>query len=1003
MHKLVDDAEMPRKTDLGVLSWTEELRRVTAAVSKKDRQVSIGRQQLFYLLHWTSDEQGFGITVRKGRDPESGEDLWSLDRVLSKPQRFIGDEDRPILRLLWAERAYDTGLRAFGLGPKHGGDVLHLLAQTGRLCHKDDFSFLAFAAPRPATLAWRESAEGRQRPVLLSEPPAPLVVPLPAPWYVDLAKHQIGFLEVRGNPAVVARLFSMPPLSPIAAALVNEALAEANGDPPPPPVETTQAVLRRIVAEPRPLLRLQTLHTHGNRNWREYSSSYGGGPFDVVLPVFCYDDIELIPDDMRDFAILEDGEMVRVERRREFEDRLMAELAACDLEKIPGYVLQTFGRPPDNAYGLATEESWPDFIRDELPHLRSAGWHVDYADDFRHRQLEIDAWDADLVEFDNGWFDLDMGIIVEGQRVPLAPLLAGLFRRDGRWLDSAMLAQIPDSEMVDLISPNGPRIRAPAGRLKVLAATLIDLFDGFSGGTTLRLSRFDAPRLAELNDSSRWRFCGQNDVLAMASRLSAAQGISHIDPPTGLGLELRHYQSEGLAWLQFLREQNLAGILADDMGLGKTAQTLAHLLLEKEGGRLDRPSLIVLPTSLIFNWKNEAARFAPGLSILSLHGPERKARFAEISTRDVVLTTYPLLWRDAAELTRHAYHLLILDEAQTVKNARSQGAEVVRRIDARHRLCLTGTPLENHLGELWSQFDFLLPGFLGNHQNFTKYWRAPIEKQGDAQRRDLLARRVKPFILRRRKEEVARELPPKTIIVRKVELVGSQRDLYETVRVAMDVKVREEIASKGFNRSQIVILDALLKLRQVCCDPRLVKAKAAQKVKERAKLELLMTMLPEQVEEGRRILLFSQFTSMLELIERELKSAGLGYVLLTGDTRDREEQVRRFQAGEVPIFLISLKTGGVGLNLTAADTVIHYDPWWNPAAENQATDRAHRLGQDKPVFVYKLIVAGSIEEKIIALQERKAELAAHILSADTGIDAKFGTEDIAALFAPLPN
>jgi len=439
------------------------------------------------------------------------------------------------------------------------------------------------------------------------------------------------------------------------------------------------------------------------------------------------------------------------------------------------------------------------------------------------------------------------------------------------------------------------------------------------------------------------------------------------------------------------------------MGLGKTAQTLAHLLLEKEAGRLDRPALIVLPTSLIFNWKNEAARFAPGLSILSLHGPERKRRFAEIAGHDVVLTTYPLLWRDAAELTRHSYHLLILDEAQTVKNARSQGAEVVRKITARHRLCLTGTPLENHLGELWSQFDFLLPGFLGSNQSFTKHWRTPIEKQGDAQRRDLLARRVRPFILRRKKEEVARELPPKTIIVRKVELAGSQRDLYETVRVAMDEKVREEIANKGFNRSQIVILDALLKLRQVCCDPRLVKARSAQKVKERAKLDLLMTMLPEQVEEGRRILLFSQFTSMLALIEKELKLAGIDYVILTGDTRDREAQVRRFQACEVPVFLISLKTGGVGLNLTAADTVIHYDPWWNPAAENQATDRAHRLGQDKPVFVYKLIVAGSIEEKILALQERKAELAAHILSEDRGVDAKFGRDDIAALFAPLPD
>ncbi|HQO29052.1 MAG TPA: DEAD/DEAH box helicase, partial [Accumulibacter sp.] len=295
-----------------------------------------------------------------------------------------------------------------------------------------------------------------------------------------------------------------------------------------------------------------------------------------------------------------------------------------------------------------------------------------------------------------------------------------------------------------------------------------------------------------------------------------------------------------------------------------------------------------------------------------------------------------------------------------------------------------------------------LPGFLGSNHAFTKYWRTPIEKQNDQSRRDLLARRVRPFILRRRKEEVARELPPKTIIVRKVELVGGQRDLYETVRVAMDEKVRAEIASKGFNRSQIVILDALLKLRQVCCDPRLVKAKAAQKVRERAKLELLMTMLPEQVEEGRRILLFSQFTSMLQLIEKELRLAGLDYLLLTGQTRDREDLVQRFQSGEVPIFLISLKTGGVGLNLTAADTVIHYDPWWNPAAENQATDRAHRLGQDKPVFVYKLIVAGSIEEKILALQERKAELAAQILADDVSIDAKFSNEDLAALFAPLP-
>jgi SNF2 family DNA or RNA helicase len=316
---------------------------------------------------------------------------------------------------------------------------------------------------------------------------------------------------------------------------------------------------------------------------------------------------------------------------------------------------------------------------------------------------------------------------------------------------------------------------------------------------------------------------------------------------------------------------------------------------------------------------------------------------------------------------------------------------------------LTGTPLENHLGELWSQFDFLLPGFLGASKAFTKYWRTPIEKFGDSTRRDLLAHRIRPFILRRKKEDVAQELPPKTIIVRSVELEGGQRDLYETVRAAMDAKVRDEIAQRGFARSQIVLLDALLKLRQVCCDPRLVKSVSARKVSERAKLNLLMAMLPEMVDEGRRILLFSQFTSMLALIEKELTKAGLGYAKLTGDTVNREMPIKSFQDGEVPIFLISLKAGGVGLNLTAADTVIHYDPWWNPAVENQATDRAHRLGQDKPVFVYKLIVSGSIEEKILALQERKSQLAAGILSEDHNVDMKFSDADLAALFAPLPD
>jgi len=521
------------------------------------------------------------------------------------------------------------------------------------------------------------------------------------------------------------------------------------------------------------------------------------------------------------------------------------------------------------------------------------------------------------------------------------------------------------------------------------------------GAGPRQISRMDAPRVADALREG-WSRAGFEPFEVWITRMAAARNVKPVATPEGFGAELRPYQREGLAWLQHLREHELAGILADDMGLGKTAQALAHLLIEKRAGRLDRPALVVLPTSLVFNWRREAERFAPDLRVLSLHGKDRQARFAQVKEFDVCLTTYPLLWRDRAQLSAHAYHLLILDEAQTVKNAASQAAQVVRELDARHRLCLTGTPLENHLGELWSQFDFLLPGFLGTQQDFTALWRTPIEKHGDPLRRELLARRVAPFILRRRKDEVARELPPKNIVVRTVQLEGRQRDLYETVRATMDRRVRDEIATRGFARSQIVILDAMLKLRQVCCDPRLLKNEAALRVKERAKLDLLMDMLPELVDEGRKVLVFSQFTEMLKLIETELLARDIGHALLTGDTHNREQAVEMFQSGAVPVFLISLKAGGVGLNLVAADTVIHYDPWWNPAVENQATDRAHRIGQDKTVFVYKLVVAGSIEEKILTLQEKKADLVAHILSEDREGSDKFGEDDMRDLLAPLP-
>ncbi|MCX7195964.1 MAG: DEAD/DEAH box helicase, partial [Proteobacteria bacterium] len=409
----------------------------------------------------------------------------------------------------------------------------------------------------------------------------------------------------------------------------------------------------------------------------------------------------------------------------------------------------------------------------------------------------------------------------------------------------------------------------------------------------------------------------------------------------------------------------------------------------------------VAPTSLMFNWLRETERFAPDLRVLVLQGQLRKQHFESIGAYDLVLTTYPLLPRDKEVLIGQEFHLLILDEGHIIKNPKSQATQIVHQIKARHRLALTGTPMENHLGELWSLFHFLLPGLLGDDKNFRKLFRAPIEKQGDSTRRAALSRRIAPFLLRRTKAQVAKELPPKTEIIRSCGLSGAQRDLYETIRIAMHEKIRLEIDKKGMNRSHIIILDALLKLRQTCCDPRLLKLPAAKQVTHSAKLVLLMSLLPDMVEEGRSILLFSQFTSMLALIELELIKFNLPYTKITGDTRDRATPVKRFQNGEVPIFLISLKAGGVGLNLTAADTVIHYDPWWNPAVENQATDRAHRIGQENPVFVYKLITEGTVEEKIVAMQERKRDLAQGILDDNGEAIAPLSTEELAMLFEPL--
>jgi SNF2 family DNA or RNA helicase len=346
---------------------------------------------------------------------------------------------------------------------------------------------------------------------------------------------------------------------------------------------------------------------------------------------------------------------------------------------------------------------------------------------------------------------------------------------------------------------------------------------------------------------------------------------------------------------------------------------------------------------------------------------------------------------------------LVLDEAQAIKNARSQAARCVKSIEARHRVALSGTPIENHLGELWSIFDFAMPGLLGSEQQFKIFYASPIESGGDEERAAALRATVAPYVLRRMKEQVAPELPPKTELVRSVELSGKQRELYESIRLAAHTDVRAAIRKKGFQASTVAILDALMKLRQLCCDPRLVPGEAARFVRESAKLDQLMELLDRQLADGRRVLIFSQFTSMLALIAKQLEARRVKYSVLTGSTLNRDKAVAFFERGDANVFLISLKAGGTGLNLVSADTVIHYDPWWNPAAQEQATDRAYRIGQNKPVFVYRLIVAGSVEERMLALQDHKRRLANAVIGTGAGEGSSriIREAEVEHLLAPL--
>jgi hypothetical protein len=600
--------------------------------------------------------------------------------------------------------------------------------------------------------------------------------------------------------------------------------------------------------------------------------------------------------------------------------------------------------------------------------LTSAGWIVEAEGSIYRRpgnaKIEIRSSGID-------WFEMEGGIDFDGKIVPLPRLLEAMQKgQNVIKLDDGSMGVLPADWLAKYAPLAG--LGEQTGDLLRFARTQIGVLDAL-------LATMPEARCDEAFSKLR-------------SELSAFDHIEAADAPEGFGGTLRPYQRDGLGWLLFLQKFSFGGCLADDMGLGKTVQVLA--LLEMRRRAKAGPSLVVVPRSLVFNWKAECARFAPDMRVLDHSGINRARAVEHFSQYDLVITTYGTLRRDAPYLKDVTFDYVILDEAQAIKNAGTENAKATRLLKGKNRLVLTGTPIENRLADLWSIFEFLNPGMLGA----VSVFRSLVGNEASAEGRTVLARALRPFILRRTKEQVATDLPEKLEQTIFCDLEDGQRKLYDELRDHYRQSLLSHIDTMGLNKSKMHILEALLRLRQAACHPGLIDKKRADE--SSAKLDSLFEQLEEVLAEGHKALVFSQFTSFLSLLRTRLDNAQTTYEYLDGKTRDRQAKVERFQTDDsCKLFLISLKAGGVGLNLTAADYVFLLDPWWNPAVESQAIDRTHRIGQTRRVFAYRLIARDTVEEKVLKLQQTKRDLADAIINADNSLISELGRDDLELLLS----
>lgn len=895
-------------------------------------------------------------------------------------------------------RGNDTG---YELRDASGARLLDECLRVGIVQHVPTMQALHAGADRDPPWQWAHDGSGHAR-LGLHWPAAQdvLLFELNGLRYLDLSSGETGALRL--SRTVWDSVRHMPPVPPTEAAALaadwppHPLLAGLPPPPAPPPMREVSTPLRRVLVLGAARHAQRGEHVFHLHAYADYASHR--------LP--------LADDTFRQRAIRRGAVgYVAITRDIDGETQARHALEEADLAALQPEVRRLL-EPVPAPEALVHRTHWrggaETFVALEaaLQVLGDAGFALEYDPELAFavlpRETKLKAtFDADEHA---GFTQFELAAVVDGEEIDVLPLVLGGLA--GRAFSLAPLPNEPrDAHWLAPIGTNR-WLPLPLAHLREWMAPLVECLDRPWDGLARRLALTRSQTLALSNSLQQHGIAIEGNRAAEAAAIlaalrDAATSAAAVDPPPSFRGTLRRYQREGLQWLQALRQSRLGGVLADDMGLGKTVQVIAHLLVEQEADRLERPALVVAPTSLVFNWFDEIAHFAPTLNCLNYTGPNRASLHERLASAHVVVTSYALLAIDLDTLEGIDWSLLVLDEAQWIKNPLTQTARAVRKLRAEHRLAVTGTPLENHLGELWAHFDAVLPGYLGDYRTFNRSFRLPIEQREDDARRAILRQRIAPFLLRRSKTAVAPELPPKTETVLRVSLGERQRRLYESLRLAQNERVREAMARYHDEQSRIVVLSALLRLRQVCCDPRLIDGLADPP--ESAKLDALLELVQSLREDDRQVLIFSQFTSMLELIGQALGEAKLDYTLLTGDTADRATPVRRFQAGDAPILLASLKAGGVGLNLTAADAVIHYDPWWNPAVETQAVDRAHRLGREQPVFVYKLLCDGTIEERIDAMKEQKAGLADAMLGDAVTPLSRLSGDDLRTLFDLSPS